>query len=168
MNENEVFVAVTPFPLAFLGCKMKFRSGDEVPLAGFLENTPFPHISFILSGPTADAAEINPLFAVLVGCTLVLVVVLSVAIIAVWKRSRRKPPIAKAYKRENGNGNGDANFETDDSALTKIENGLDEIGNPDVVPNKNGKGEGLDSFLYFLVNSRKSLKIKHYSKIKIS
>ncbi|XP_021945130.1 nephrin isoform X2 [Folsomia candida] len=100
-----------------------------------------------LTGPTADAAEINPLFAVLVGCTLVLVVVLSVAIIAVWKRSRRKPPIAKAYKRENGNGNGDANFETDDSALTKIENGLDEIGNPDVVPNKNGKDRGIRGFI---------------------
>jgi hypothetical protein len=96
---------------------------------------------FFLSGPTADA-EINPLFAVLVGCALVLIVVLAVAIIAVWKRSRRKkPPVAKAYKRENGNG--DANFHqmTDDSALTKIENGLEETGNPDVVPNKNGKGE---------------------------
>jgi hypothetical protein len=99
---------------------------------------------FFSKGPTADA-EINPLFAILVGCTLVLIVVLAVAIIAVWKRSRRKkPPVAKAYKRENGNG--DANFETEDSALTKVENGLDEIGNPDVVPNKNGKGLFLFSF----------------------
>jgi len=81
----------------------------------------------------------NPVVAILVGCTLVLIVVLAVTIIAIWKRSRRKKPpvVAKALKRDNES----ANFETCETALTKVEqNGLEEIGNPDVVPNKNGKG----------------------------
>jgi heme/copper-type cytochrome/quinol oxidase subunit 2 len=92
----------------------------------------------LTSNESADA-EMNPIVAILVGCTLVLIIVLAVTIIAIWKRSRRKKPptVAKALKREGDS----ANFETGETALTKVEqNGLEEIGNPDVVPNKNGKG----------------------------
>lgn len=66
-----------------------------------------------------------------------LIVFLIVAIIAVWKRSRRrKPPVVKAHKRDSDNSN---SFETGDPALTKIDqNGVEDIGNPDVVPNKSG------------------------------
>ncbi|ODN02544.1 Nephrin, partial [Orchesella cincta] len=91
-----------------------------------------------LTGETNEGElELNPLYAVIVGCFVVLIVFLIVAIIAVWKRSRRrKPPVAKAHKRDSENSN---NFQTGDTALTKIDqNSVEDIGNPDVVPNKSG------------------------------
>lgn len=83
-------------------------------------------------------AELNPLYAIIVGCFVVIIVFLIVAIVAVWKRSRRKkPPIAKVYKRGSQSSN---DFQSGDAVLTKLDqNGLEDIGNPDVVPNKPGK-----------------------------
>lgn len=107
----------------------------------------------------------NPLYAVIVGCFIVLIVFLIVAIIAVWKRSRRrKPPVVKAHKRDSDNSN---NFQTGDSALTKIDqNSVEDIGNPDVVPNKSGKRLfGFFSklpFLFFVnINIHKFILIKY-------
>ena len=77
----------------------------------------------------------NPLFAILVVCSIVLIIFLTLTIIAIWKRSRRKkPPVVKAHRRDSEN-----TFQSTEATITKIDqNGLEEIGNPDVIPNKNG------------------------------
>ncbi|CAG7819960.1 unnamed protein product [Allacma fusca] len=95
------------------------------------------------TGPT-QPAEVNPLFAILVGCSVVLIIFLVVLIVAVWKRARRKkPPVVKAFRRDDEN-----TFQPTEAAITKIDqNGIEEIGNPDVVPNKNGRTGGIRGFI---------------------
>lgn len=92
-------------------------------------------------GQTRDGdllGEMNPLYAIIAGCFVVLIVFLILAIIAMWKRSRRrKPPVAKTHKR---NGENSKTFLNGDAIITRIgQDNLEDIGNPDVVPNKSGK-----------------------------
>jgi hypothetical protein len=94
-----------------------------------------PFLSLFLG--STNTAEINPLFAILVVCSIVLIIFLILTIIAIWKRSRRKkPPVAKAHTRRDDSEN---TFQSTEATITKIDqNGLEEVGNPDVIPNKNG------------------------------
>jgi len=94
---------------------------------------------------------VSPLYAILVIATIVLVILLTISIIAIWKRSRRKKlPLVKAViRRESEN-----TFESADPTPTKVDqNGLEEIGNPDVIPSKNGEF----GFVTFFFGSEKSV-----------
>lgn len=77
------------------------------------------------------------MYAILVIASLVLVIFVTVAIIAIWKRSRRKkPPVVKAHIRR---GSEENTFELAEPTLTKVDqNGLEDIGDPDVIPSENG------------------------------
>jgi len=93
-------------------------------------------VLFLYHIGSTTPAEMNPLFAILVVCSIVLIIFLTLTIIAIWKRSRRKkPPVVKAHRRDSEN-----TFQSTEATITKIDqNGLEEIGNPDVIPNKNGR-----------------------------